>query len=205
MEDYKWPKEYPVQYHLAGQFLSKALAEGCKQVNVIEQITCNVLLYVLDVPDGKEELISDLAFMTHIKNPKFQKYYTLTPELLAAMERDFEIHVSSRMEKEEPKIANIQTEAMDDQVLVRLILAGQYPFRSKDGTRWMYLYNDKIKRYFGSKDPDTFNKYWTREIYYLGEGQLSDNQLTKARELDYLIEGIGKENKPEKINQLSLF
>jgi hypothetical protein len=65
-----------VKYELASEFSLKVNSEpGCKTNKVIELVNCKVLQYWIDCPKEKEDLISDYAFMTWIKNPVFQKYY----------------------------------------------------------------------------------------------------------------------------------
>lgn len=65
-----------VKYNLAFEF--RALVEkteGCVVKNVIEIKSGELLQYWIDCPKEKENLITDMAFMTWIKNPVFQKYY----------------------------------------------------------------------------------------------------------------------------------
>lgn len=72
----KEPLILSVKYELASDFSSKVNSEpGCKTNKVIELVTCKVLQYWIDCPKEKEDLITDYAFMTWIKNPVFQKYY----------------------------------------------------------------------------------------------------------------------------------
>jgi len=80
--------EIGVRLALMNEFREKAIFEGCKVVNVIELIRNAVILFILEIPDGKEELITDFAFMTFIKNPKFQKYYELTDKVLDQINKD---------------------------------------------------------------------------------------------------------------------
>lgn len=63
---------------------------------------------------------------------------------------------------------------MDDQVVVRLILSGVYPFYNTYG-KFLYLLDEK-GTITGTKQADNFNKHFDRVIYFLGEGQLSDDQ-----------------------------
>ena len=65
-----------VKYALAFEF--RALVEkmqDCKIKNVIEIKSGELLQYWIECPKEKENDITDMAFMTWIKNPVFQKYY----------------------------------------------------------------------------------------------------------------------------------
>ena len=65
-----------VKYALAFEF--RALVEriaDCKVKNVIEIKSGELLQYWIECPKEKENEITDMAFMTWIKNPVFQKYY----------------------------------------------------------------------------------------------------------------------------------
>lgn len=65
-----------VKYALAFEF--RALVEriaDCKVKNVIEIKSGELLQYCIECPKEKENEITDMAFMTWIKNPVFQKYY----------------------------------------------------------------------------------------------------------------------------------
>jgi len=78
---YKDPLCLPTKYALSFKF--RELVErnrDCKVINVIETKCMEVLTYIITCPDEKRELISDMAFMTWIKNPKFQKYFEETAE-----------------------------------------------------------------------------------------------------------------------------
>lgn len=70
-------KEFAVQYKLAYEFQRKAVEMGCKYFNMTEHIHMELLFCDLEVPKSKLELLDDMAFMTFISNPKFQKYYEL--------------------------------------------------------------------------------------------------------------------------------
>lgn len=77
-EEIIYPIELGVKYALANEFVSRvAQTDGCKIVNVVELKSGpdGVLIYHVDCDAGKEDLITDYAFMTWIKNPVFQKYY----------------------------------------------------------------------------------------------------------------------------------
>lgn len=52
--------------------------DGCSIKNVIEIISNELLEYWIECPKEKEDLITEMAFMTFIKNTKFQKYYQNT-------------------------------------------------------------------------------------------------------------------------------
>lgn len=65
-----------VKYALAFDF--RALVESmadCKIKNVIEIKSGELLQYWIECPKEKENEITDMAFMTWVKNPVFQKYY----------------------------------------------------------------------------------------------------------------------------------
>ena len=64
-----------VKYELSNEFVQKVNSVGCKIEKVIELLNCKMLEYWINCPKEKEELITDFAFMTWIKNPVFQKYY----------------------------------------------------------------------------------------------------------------------------------
>jgi len=65
-----------VNYELSTEFVSMVHSEkDCKVQKVIEILNCKVLEYWIECPKEKENIISDYAFMTWIKNPVFQKYY----------------------------------------------------------------------------------------------------------------------------------
>jgi hypothetical protein len=86
------PQIFNVRHALMGQFINLALQEGCKQQKVIEIIGRQLIQYWLIVPDGKQSLINDLAFMTWIKNPRFQKYYDLSEKVMLQIQEDDEAH-----------------------------------------------------------------------------------------------------------------
>jgi hypothetical protein len=74
--DYRVPFVTMVKYQLHLDF--RSLVEqlpGCKVVKVIEIKTCELLQYWIECPKEAEQQINDMAFMTFIKNPEFQKYY----------------------------------------------------------------------------------------------------------------------------------
>jgi hypothetical protein len=96
------PQVFNVRHALMGQFLSLAQQEGCTQQKVIEIICRQMIQYWLIVPEGKEELIHDMAFMTWIKNPVFQKYYDLNEKVIQQIREDDEAH-EWRLEQESIK------------------------------------------------------------------------------------------------------
>jgi hypothetical protein len=70
----EFPEGFFVRHDRAYKFKDLAVAEGCSYVNIIDW--SNELIEVwLMVPDDKKELVTEMAFMTHISNPEFQKYY----------------------------------------------------------------------------------------------------------------------------------
>ena len=69
---------------------------------------------------------------------------------------------------------NKPQETLDDQVVVRLILAGVYPFLDNNGV-FKYLIDEKGK-IIGTKKYESFEAKFGRSLAYLGEGQLSDEQ-----------------------------
>lgn len=86
---YKEPLCLNVKYELAFEF--RALVEkipNCEVRKVIEIKTCEILQYWIDCPKEKEDEIVDMAFMTWIKNPEFQKYYKETPAFKKMIEGD---------------------------------------------------------------------------------------------------------------------
>lgn len=86
-----------VKFELSAEFVSKVNSEeGCKVQNVFEILSCKMLEYWIDCPKEKENLITDYAFMTWIKNPVFQKYYHGT----RAFEEIAENYISERLKKE---------------------------------------------------------------------------------------------------------
>ena len=80
------PSCFRVKYDLSNEFVQKVKSEGLKIEKVIEILNCNILEYWINCPKEKENIISDYAFMTWIKNPVFQKYYSESKafELIAA-------------------------------------------------------------------------------------------------------------------------
>lgn len=65
-----------VKYALAFEFRSLVeQMKDCKIKNVIEIKSGELLQYWIECPKEKENEITDMAFMTWIKNPVFQKYY----------------------------------------------------------------------------------------------------------------------------------
>lgn len=95
--EYKEPLQLLVKYELMNEF---ALLVGsdreCKITKVIEVLTCKVIQYWIECPKEKEELIRDYAFMTWIRNPKFQKHYLETKAF---------IEIGKQYELDHPKIA----------------------------------------------------------------------------------------------------
>lgn len=95
-----------VNYDLSTEFVSKVKSEGCKIEKVIEIINCKLLEYWIDCPKEKENIISDYAFMTFIKNPVFQMHYSGTK----AFESLAEKYIQEREEKDHNKENIIQKE-----------------------------------------------------------------------------------------------
>ena len=65
-----------VKYDLAYDF--KVLVQsvqGCKIKNVIEMKTGELIQYWIECPKEKENEITEMAFMTWVRNPVFQMYY----------------------------------------------------------------------------------------------------------------------------------
>lgn len=83
----------------------------------------------------------------------------------------------------------LPTETLDDQVVVRLIMAGVYPFLDNHGV-FKYLIDEKGK-IIGTKKYENFEQRFDRTLVYLGEGQLSDEQ---KKELDRF--NMRSENEP---------
>jgi hypothetical protein len=176
-------REYPVRYQLSQQFREKIQEVGLVVYKIIEQISQVLLLFIIDVPDDKQEYINDLAFMTHIRNPEFQKYYSLTDEVLEEIKKADEFQEFCQNEnKRALEFEKIQKDLadMDDQVIVRLILDGCYPFYSRKVNRFIYLI-DKDNHIIGTSLRDEFEEKWTRQLIYLGAGQLSDEQKRQIK------------------------
>lgn len=77
--DYRHQLSVRVNGLLSSAFVAKVnLEDDCKIQNVFEIIKNELFEYWIICPKEKEEKIIDLAFMTFIKNPKFQKYYEQT-------------------------------------------------------------------------------------------------------------------------------
>lgn len=90
--------------------------------------------------------------------------------------RDKTDNVIAWMKKPEPAESqkSIPTETLDDQVVVRLVLAGVYPFLDNNGV-FKYLIDEKGK-IIGTKKHENFEQKFDRILVYIGEGQLSDEQ-----------------------------
>lgn len=74
--DNRWPIEVMVRNDRAAEFRDKlSLESDCKIINLREWISGELLQYIIQCPIEKESYITELAFMTFIQNPKFQKYY----------------------------------------------------------------------------------------------------------------------------------
>lgn len=172
-------KQSFVRLQLSDQFRDKINEIGGKVENVVEQIAQVGLTFILEIPDDQEEYVQDLAFMTWIKNPKFQKYYKINDQLLAEIKKADEFHeyVIAERAKEKAKL-ELKTEIMDDQVIVRLILDGVYPFYSKKIDGFIYIVGDNNK-VTGTKNKKEFDARWKRELLYLGYGQLSEQQKSE--------------------------
>lgn len=95
MEEYKEPLILSVKYALMNEFLELVRREELEIKKVVELVNCEVLQYWIDCPKEKENLITDYAFMTFIKNPVFQKYYHGTK----AFEEIAEKYIKEREEK----------------------------------------------------------------------------------------------------------
>lgn len=67
-------------------------------------------------------------------------------------------------------------ETLDDQVVCRLILAGVYPFYTTNGEWKYFIKKSEPNKIVGTGNKKAFDKYWDRKIYFLGEGQLTDEQ-----------------------------
>jgi hypothetical protein len=78
--------DFGVAAYRAYKFKDLAVEVGCKYLNMTELIHNELFYCTLEVPDDKMELVRDMAFMTHIKNKKFQKYY----ETLDPMDKGYE-------------------------------------------------------------------------------------------------------------------
>jgi hypothetical protein len=68
--------EVMVQYKRADHFVEKVKVEtDCTIISVREWLSNELLQYVIECPLLKKDYITELAFMSFISNPKFQKYY----------------------------------------------------------------------------------------------------------------------------------
>lgn len=74
--DYRDPLCLTVNYLLHSDFrmLVSAL-KGVSIINVIEIKSCELIQYWIKCPKEHDNLITDYAFQTFIKNPVFQRYY----------------------------------------------------------------------------------------------------------------------------------
>ena len=77
-------------------------------------------------------------------------------------------------------------EGMNEQVLIRLILSEMYPIRTKCG-KWLYFFNEATGEYVGTHKDNDFLAHWGKQLFYLGEGQLSIEEIAQVRKLDYLL------------------
>lgn len=145
---------YPVRHALMGEFRDLATQEGCKVKNVVEQIGRQLIVYYLDVPEGKEALISDMAFMTFIKNPKFQKYYTLNESVLERIKSDDDAFDFSREQirkrQEEEKTARVE--------FIKEIFWQQFDFKIKKPVGLVYIKPGNIGVYDRESDSYIFKE-----------------------------------------------
>ena len=71
------PIELIVNYALHLEFRTKVQAlPNCRVLRVVEIKSNELILYWIEAPDVLAEHIVELAFMTFIKNPEFQKHYS---------------------------------------------------------------------------------------------------------------------------------
>ena len=75
-----------INYALHSNFRQRLSEIGIKVLNTVEVVNSKVLMYIIDCPKELESDVTDLAFMTWIKNPVFQKYYHGTKEYEAIKE-----------------------------------------------------------------------------------------------------------------------
>ena len=99
MEEYKQPLCLTVTYRLAFEF--RRLVEQLKDCHIEKVIEIKsgydgFIQYWIKCPKEHENLITDYAFMTYIKNPVFQKYYHETK----AFEEIAEQYINERLNKE---------------------------------------------------------------------------------------------------------
>lgn len=107
-----------VKYELLNEFVNKVNSEGCKIEKVIELLNCKMLEYWINCPKEKEELITDFAFMTWIKNPVFQKYYHGS--------KSFEKIAEQYIIDLEPKSIEIETLKAKNTELRKALILGLY-------------------------------------------------------------------------------
>jgi len=92
---------YNIKYDLAADFRNLiSNIEGCEIVKVIELESDFLLQYWIKSKEEDVEKISDMAFMTWIKNPEFQKYYQ-NSEAFQKIAEDYRIRNDSKLEWEE--------------------------------------------------------------------------------------------------------
>lgn len=76
MAEFKEPLCLTVKYDLSFEFRTLVESEEkCIIKNVIEIQSGKLIQYWIDCPKEKDNIITDMAFMTWIRNPVFQKYY----------------------------------------------------------------------------------------------------------------------------------
>lgn len=85
---YQSPVEVFINYELSVDCrrLIEALPD-CSIVKVVEIISCKVLAFWVNCPKELEKEVSDIAFMTFIKNPVFQRRYQGTKAFDVIAER----------------------------------------------------------------------------------------------------------------------
>lgn len=68
-------KEFFVRSDRAYTFKDLAVSRGCCYLNMYEHIRNELFSCDLNVPEDIIDAINDMAFMTFVDNPEFQKYY----------------------------------------------------------------------------------------------------------------------------------
>lgn len=126
-----------------------------------------------------EQLPEPMSFVLATIETKYDKWVEIVcydGRYFILNDRGITENVIAWMKKPEPAECKkgLPVNTLDDQVVVRLIMAGVYPFLDNNGV-FKYLIDEKGK-IIGTKKAENFEKKFGRTMAYLGEGQLSDEQ-----------------------------
>ena len=80
----------------------------------------------------------------------------------------------------------LQANVLDEQVLVRVLLDGVFPFYNKEAKSFAYLLTPK-GYFIGTDDSSNFNAHWTAQLYFLGEGQLTEYQKNEIKKTSLFV------------------